>query len=78
MPLEDVVSGYALLRHALAFAPESRGAAEVFAGAPHDPALAELLRSFVAELSFHLVNLAIAIDPARIAVGGGMVRSWHA
>ena len=25
---------------------------------------------------FHVVNLAIAIDPARIAVGGGLVRSW--
>ena len=75
-PLEDAVSGYALVRHALAFAPESRDAAEVFARAPHNPAVAELLRSFIAELSFHVVNLAIAIDPARIAVGGGMVRSW--
>lgn len=28
------------------------------------------------ELAFHLVNLAIALDPQRIAVGGGMVRSW--
>ena len=24
-----------------------------------------------------LVNLTVAIDPARIAVGGGMVRSWQ-
>ena len=24
----------------------------------------------------HLVNLAIAIDPDRIVVGGGLVRSW--
>ena len=24
----------------------------------------------------HVVNLAIAVDPVRIAVGGGMMRSW--
>ena len=24
----------------------------------------------------HVVNLAVAVDPARIVVGGGMVRSW--
>ncbi len=75
-PLEEAVSGYALARHALALGPESHGAAEVFARAPNNPAIAELLRSFIAELSFHVVNLAIAIDPARIAVGGGLVRSW--
>ena len=41
-----------------------------------DPRAAEILREFTDELAFHLVNLAIAVDPARIAVGGGMVRSW--
>jgi glucokinase len=76
-PLEDTVSGYALLRDALTMAPETRDAAGVFARAPHDPKVGELLRSFVTELSFHVVNLAIAVDPARIVVGGGMVRSWH-
>ena len=30
----------------------------------------------MAELAFHLVNLAICINPARIAVGGGMAGSW--
>ncbi|MFD8569541.1 ROK family protein [Streptomyces sp. NPDC059639] len=33
---------------------------------------------FTRELAFHLVNLTIAVDPERIAVGGGMVRSWKA
>ncbi len=33
---------------------------------------------FLAQLAFHLVNLSIALDPERIAVGGGMVRSWPA
>jgi glucokinase len=75
-PLEETVSGYALVRHALAFAPESRDASGVFARAAHNPAVGELLSSFIAELSFHVVNLTIAVDPARIVVGGGMVRSW--
>jgi glucokinase len=48
----------------------------VFARADDDPRAAALLADFVAELAFHLVNLTIAIDPARIVVGGGLVRSW--
>jgi glucokinase len=74
--LEDVVSGKALMAEALALLPHADGADDVFARAADDPRLARLLDAFIAELSFHLVNLTIAIDPARIAVGGGMVRSW--
>src|SRR5947208_2750864 len=70
VPRGDSVSGMALGRRS------SHGAADVFARAGEDPAMARLLAEFVAELSFHLVNLAIAIDPRRIVVGGGMVRSW--
>ncbi|MER7174275.1 ROK family protein [Streptomyces mesophilus] len=33
---------------------------------------------FLEQLAFHLVNLTIALDPERIVVGGGMVRSWEA
>ena len=51
-------------------------AADIFAAAPGDPELDELLTSFVDELAFHLVNLTICINPVRISVGGGMVRSW--
>lgn len=74
--LEDVVSGKALTAGAAALLPDADGADDVFARAAGDPRLARLLDAFIAELSFHLVNLAIAIDPARIAVGGGMARSW--
>ncbi len=35
-----------------------------------------MVNDFVDELAFHLVNAAILINPARIAVGGGMVGSW--
>jgi glucokinase len=75
-PLEEVVSGQALHRTAVRFLPDAHGAADVFAAADH-PGVARLIADFIAELSFHLVNLTVAIDPARIAVGGGMVRSWQ-
>jgi glucokinase len=73
--LEDMVSGLALARRA---AKEGRrlSAAEIFAASATDPELDDLVTAFVRELAFHLVNLAIMVDPARIAVGGGMVRSW--
>ena len=51
-------------------------AAEVFAAATSDRDLDDLISDFVDELAFHVVNLAIAVNPARIAVGGGITRSW--
>jgi len=76
VPLENVASGKALAALATADFGRPTTASEVFARAGADPVAAALVSSFVAELSFHMVNLAIAIDPVRIAVGGGMVRSW--
>ena len=35
-----------------------------------------MVATLIDELSPHLVNLVIAVDPARVAVGGGMARSW--
>jgi glucokinase len=76
VPLEDAVSGKALLRRASRLRPDLAGAAAVFAGAAQDRGIARLLADFVRELAYHLANLAIAIDPVRIVVGGGMVRAW--
>jgi glucokinase len=73
--LEEMVSGQALHQRA-AKAGRELSAAEVFATAPGDPEMEELISSFVRELAFHVTNLAILVDPARIAVGGGMVGSW--
>lgn len=75
--LEEAVSGKALGTAAVSLLTDVAGAAEVFAAAPNDARAAAMLDAFVAELSFHLVNLTIAIDPERIAVGGGLVRSWE-
>jgi glucokinase len=74
--LEDMVSGQALQRRA---AKDGRHltAAQVFAECADDPGLDDLVTSFVRELAYHVTNLAILVDPARIAVGGGMVRSWE-
>ena len=76
--LEHMVSGQALgQRAADAGRPaEQLTAADVFAAGAADGELADLIDNFVRELSFHLVNLAILVNPARIAVGGGIVRSW--
>jgi glucokinase len=57
-------------------APGITGAA-FFDAVAEDRAFAAVLDDFLTELSFHLVNLAIAVDPQRIAVGGGLVRSWE-
>jgi glucokinase len=74
--LEDAVSGAGLRRRASG-PGRSVTAAEVFAGAAAgEPAMARLVRDFVSELAFHVVNIAITVDPARIAIGGGLTRSW--
>jgi glucokinase len=52
-------------------------AADVFRAAADDPALDRMLDEFADELAYHVVNLAILVNPARIAVGGGIVRSWE-
>jgi len=75
--LEDLVSGIGLSAVANRRAGARVTAADVFLGAATDASLAALLDEFVEELGFHLVNLAVAVNPSRIAVGGGIVRSWE-
>lgn len=76
--LEEMVSGLALARRASGQPGRPPGvtAADVFGAGEGDPAFSRLVDDFAAELAFHLVNLAILINPVRIAVGGGLVRSW--
>jgi glucokinase len=75
--LEEIVSGMALSAGGFQRTGEDLSAADVFAREGDDPRLDGALDDFVRELSFHLVNLAVALDPSRIAVGGGMAHSWH-
>lgn len=83
--LEDVVSGMGLARAAAAAAAnggrtgaDSALVAGLFAAASdgRDPSAERVLAAFLDELCFHMVNLTVALDPQRIAVGGGFVRSW--
>jgi glucokinase len=77
-PLEDTVSGQALARQGteLTAHGDPMTAAAVFEAGHEDRKLAGLVADFVNELAFHVVNLAICLNPVRIAVGGGIVRSW--
>jgi glucokinase len=75
--LEEVVSGMAVAAAGTRRTGEELSAADVFVAEDEDPRLDGALDDFVQELSFHLVNLTIALDPSRIAVGGGMARSWQ-
>ena len=79
MLLEDMISGQALARRAASHSAHGHPmeAGEVFEASRQVPGLDRLVDDFVAELAFHVVNLAICINPERIAVGGGMVRSWE-
>lgn len=78
VPLEWMVSARAVAQRGSAARPgRELTAAEVFAASADDPALAAVLDDFVAELAYHLVNLAIAVDPVRIVAGGGMTGSWE-
>jgi glucokinase len=76
--LEEMVSGLALARRASGQPgrPPGLTAADVFSAASGDLAFDRLVDDFAAELALHLVNLTILINPVRIAVGGGLVRSW--
>ena len=76
VPLEGMVSARALGQRAASAPADGTVAAEVVRGQRRRPGAGRLVSEFVAELAFHLVNLAICIDPVRIAVGGGMAGSW--
>ena len=78
-PLEWMVSAKALARRATGAVGSARelSAAEAFEASAGNQALDHVIDEFVAELAFHLVNLANCIDPVRIAAGGGMTGSWE-
>ncbi len=75
-PMEERMSGSALAARGRVVAGREITAAEVFARAPGDPALSALLDEALDVLAMHVTNLAIAIDPAVIAVGGGLAGSF--
>jgi glucokinase len=70
-PLEEAVGGRAIGERASALLGGAWTAADAFA-APDGPAAA-LVEEALDELAVHVANLAVLLDPARIAVGGGLM-----
>lgn len=73
--LEEAVAGRGLGERATALLGRPCTAAELFTLADRDPSARRLLAEALDELAVHVANLAIAVDPARIAVGGGLTAS---
>jgi glucokinase len=70
-PLEEAVGGRAIGERG-----DAESAAEVFARADAGDADAQrLVDDALDELAVHVANLTVLVDPARIAVGGGMMGS---
>ncbi|HEY3709551.1 MAG TPA: ROK family protein [Amycolatopsis sp.] len=74
-PLEEAVGGRGLGSRASALLGRPVTAGELFALARENTQAKELVTAALDELSMHVANLAIAFDPQRVAVGGGLVRS---
>src|SRR4051794_27447993 len=69
-PLEEFVGGRALGERATALVGARVTAADAFS----DPGLpASFVEEWLAALTMHVANLAIALDPERIALGGGLM-----
>jgi glucokinase len=72
-PLEEAVGGRFIGERASRLLQEPLRTIDVFA---HSDIRAQFfVNEILAELAMHVANLAILIDPARIAVGGGMMQS---
>jgi len=74
-PLEEFVGGAAIGRRASRLFGAELSAAEVFALAQTDLRARFLVDETLAELAVHVANWALLVDPARIAVGGGLMSS---
>jgi len=72
-PLEEAVGGRAIGELGSRLLDRHLSAAEVFASS--DARACAFIEETLAELAVHVANIAILIDPERIAVGGGMMNS---
>jgi len=74
-PLEERVSGSAIGRRASHLLGGDVSAERLFELAATDVRARFLVDETLAELAVHVANWAVLLDPARIAVGGGLMRS---
>lgn len=77
-PLEELTGGRGLAHHVSATVGRPVTAAEAFALAASDAGVASVVADALDLLGRHVANLAIAIDPDVVAVGGGMLGSADA
>jgi glucokinase len=70
-PLEEIAGGRAIGERGSRLLGGALTAADVFAHP--DPRARLLVEETLAELALHVANMAIVVDPARIAVGGGLM-----
>lgn len=68
-PLEEYIGGKALGARGSQLLGRPLTAADLFASS--DPRAQALIDETLAELALHMANMAIVLDPARIAIGGG-------
>lgn len=73
--LEEAISGRWLAERATALLGRSVTTEQLFTLARDDGAARDMLAAALDEFAVHVANLAIALDPARIAVGGGLTAS---
>ncbi len=74
-PLEEYVGGRAIGERASRRFGRPLSARDVFALAANEGDARAFVEEVLSEVAFHVTNLAIALDPERIAVGGGLMAS---
>jgi glucokinase len=73
-PLEQFVSGRAIADRVSVLAGYALSARDAFTLAATEPRVARLIDDAFDVLGVHIANLVLMLDPARIAIGGGMAR----
>ncbi len=74
-PLEEYVGGRAIGERASRRFGRPLSARDIFIQAAHEGDARAFVEEVLSEIAYHVTNLAIALDPERIAVGGGLMAS---
>jgi glucokinase len=74
-PLEELVGGRAVPERARRELGSALTMEQLTQRSGHDPKAAALLEDILAELAIWIANVAIVVDPQRVVLGGGFLRS---
>jgi glucokinase len=74
-PLEEFVGGGAIAKRAKQLLGETCTPSDLFQRAESSAEARAFVEATLSEIAFHVTNLTIAVDPRRIVVGGGLLRS---